>query len=265
MKNKNNDRRDFLKKITLAGAGLAFINNSFGSENNLTIQSEGLNLQPGTDFTLPPLPYAYDALEPFIDKQTMELHHTKHHQGYVDKLNKALSDAKVSDVSLEGVCKNISNYSVTVRNNAGGHYNHSMFWKIMKPNSSGTLNEPSGELADAIKSAFDSFSGFQDKFSEKALATFGSGWAWLLLNKDGKLEIVSTPNQDNPLMGVPIAASTSHEGHVGISELKSNPIIGLDVWEHAYYLKYQNKRADYINAWWNIVNWEEASLRFKNK
>ena len=265
MKNENNHRRDFLKKITLAGAGLAFINKSFGLENPPAAQSEVLDLKPSTDFTLPPLPYSYDALEPFIDKQTMEIHHTKHHQAYVDKLNAALSDVKITDTSLDGICKNISNYSTAVRNNAGGHYNHSMFWKIMKPNSSSTPNEPSGELADAIKSAFDSFSGFQAKFSEKALATFGSGWAWLLVNKDGKLEIGSSPNQDNPLMSLPVTVPAGKPAQTGVFELKGNPVIGLDVWEHAYYLKYQNKRADYIKAWWNIVNWEEASLRFKNK
>jgi Fe-Mn family superoxide dismutase len=255
-KNKNN-RRDFLKKVTLAGAGLAFIGTSFGRNNN---NESNLSSEAGiTDdnmFKLPPLPYAYDALEPYIDKQTMELHHTKHHQAYVDKLNKALADAKVSGVSLDDICKNVSKYSTAVRNNGGGHYNHSMFWKGMKP-STGTVlsptsaNEPSGKIGDSIKSSFDSFANFKTKFSEKALSVFGSGWAWLIINKEGKLEIGTTPNQDNPLMD--------------ISELKGNPIIGLDVWEHAYYLKYQNKRADYVNSWWNVVNWEEAAKRLEQK
>ncbi|MBI3501877.1 MAG: superoxide dismutase [Bacteroidetes bacterium] len=207
-------------------------------------------------FTLPLLPYAYDALEPFIDKQTMELHHTKHHQAYVDKLNKALADAKLSGLSLDEICKNVSKYSAAVRNNGGGHYNHSLFWKWMKPNKGSVLspssaNEPSGKLNDIIKSTFTSFDNFKTKFSETATKVFGSGWAWLVINKDGKLEIGSTPNQDNPLMD--------------ISELKGNLILGLDVWEHAYYLKYQNKRADYISNWWNVVNWEEAQKKFEGK
>ncbi len=242
-------RREFFKKGILAGAGIALINKSFGSNS----ESE-LGIPEDNMFTLPPLPYAYDALEPFIDKQTMKIHHTKHHQAYVDKLNKALTDAKISGVSLEDICKNISKYTSAVRNNAGGHYNHSMFWKGMKPNGGSVLspssaNEPSGKLGDSIKSTFDSFTNFKTKFSETAMKVFGSGWAWLVINKDGKLEIGSTPNQDNPLMD--------------ISELKGNPIIGLDVWEHAYYLKYQNKRVDYISNWWNVLNWEEASRRFE--
>ena len=254
MEKDKNNRRDFLKKVTLAGAGLAFIGKSFGSENNFAsaVAPIGESGIPEDNlFTLPPLPYAYDALEPYIDKQTMELHHDKHHQAYVDKLNKALADAKVSGISLDDICKNVSKYSTAVRNNGGGHYNHSMFWKGMKPSVATVLspaqNEPNGKIADAIKSSFDSFANFKTKFSEKALSVFGSGWAWLIVNKDGKLEIGSTPNQDNPLMD--------------ISELKGKPIIGLDVWEHAYYLKYQNKRADYVNSWWNIVNWEEAAKK----
>jgi Fe-Mn family superoxide dismutase len=244
-------RREFFKKGILAGAGLMMLNKSFGDEN---FSEPGI--PEDNMFTLPPLPYAYDALEPFIDKQTMELHHTKHHQAYVDKLNKALTDAKISGLSLEDICKNVSKYPVAVRNNGGGHYNHSLFWKWMKPSKGSVLspssaNEPAGKLADTIKSSFDSFENFKTKFSETATKVFGSGWAWLVINKDGKLEIGSTPNQDNPLMDV--------------SELKGNPILGLDVWEHAYYLKYQNKRADYISNWWNIVNWEEAGKKFEGK
>jgi len=242
-------RREFFKKGILAGAGIALLSKSFGNEIISGIPEDNM-------FVLPPLPYGYDALEPFIDKQTMELHHTKHHQAYVDKLNKALTDGKVSGVSLEDICKNVSKYSSAVRNNGGGHYNHSMFWKGMKPNAGSVLspsstNEPSGKLGDAIKSTFDSFANFKTKFSETAMKVFGSGWVWLVINMDGKPEIGSTPNQDNPLMD--------------ISELKGNPIIGLDVWEHAYYLKYHNKRADYVSNWWNIVNWEEASKRFDGK
>ncbi|TAL61063.1 MAG: superoxide dismutase [Bacteroidetes bacterium] len=218
-------------------------------ENKKVVQAEDL-------FALPPLPYAYDALEPFIDKQTMEIHHTKHHQAYIDKLNKAVTDAKLNGITLEVLCKNVSKYPIAIRNHGGGHYNHSMFWNSMKPNPGSVLepakaNEPVWKIGDAIKSTFDSFSNFKTKFTEKAMSTFGSGWAWLVINKEGKLEIGSTPNQDNPLMD--------------LAEFKGTPIIGLDVWEHAYYLKYQNKRADYVNSWWNIVNWEVASKRFEGK
>ena len=270
-KEKNN-RRDFLKKVTLAGAGLAFIggspllrSNSFGrNNNNEEIFSSESGIPEDNMFTLPPLPYGYDALEPYIDKQTMELHHTKHHQAYVDKLNKALTDAKISGVSLDDICKNISKYPIAVRNNGGGHYNHSLFWKGMKPNTGSVLapasaNEPAGKIGDAIKSSFDSFANFKTKFSEKALSVFGSGWAWLIVNKDGKLEIGTTANQDNPLMDISDGSASLTTG------LKGSPVIGLDVWEHAYYLKYQNKRADYVNSWWNIVNWEEANKRFEQK
>ena len=263
-------RREFFKKGILAGAGMALLNNSFGTEANLAVQHKTLNAEPGTDFILPPLPYAYDALEPFIDKQTMELHHTKHHQAYVNNLNKALSSFTTSNtISLEEICKNVSKYNMisiqdkgqqsshyVVRNNAGGHYNHSLFWKAMKPNvgsvlSPASTNEPSGKIGDLIRSTFDSYDNFKTKFSETAMKIFGSGWAWLVINKDGKLEIGSTANQDNPLMDV--------------SEFKGTPVIGLDIWEHAYYLKYQNKRIDYILNWWNVVNWEEANKRFEVK
>jgi len=243
-------RREFFKKGILAGAGIALLNKSFSKET-LSMTEPGI---PEDIFKLDPLPYAYDALEPYIDKQTMEIHHDKHHQAYVDKLNKAVLDAKITGVSLDDICKNVSKYPVAVRNNGGGHYNHTMFWKGMKPNAASVLspanqNEPSGKLGDAIKSVFDSFANFKTKFSETGTKVFGSGWAWLVINKDGKLEIGSTPNQDNPIMD--------------ISEFKGNPILALDVWEHAYYLKYQNKRADYISNWWNIVNWEEAAKRFE--
>lgn len=259
MENKNSNRREFLKKVTASSAGIFLL-----KENILASEPENSNLKPETAFgipednmfSLPALPYTYDALEPFIDKQTMELHHTKHHQAYVDKLNKALADAKLSGLSLEDICKNVSKYPVAIRNNGGGHYNHSLFWKWMKQNSGSVLspsspNIPSGKLGESIKSTFDSFENFKTKFSETATKVFGSGWTWLVINKDGKLEVGSTPNQDNPLMD--------------ISELKGNPILGLDVWEHAYYLKYQNKRADYISNWWNVVNWEEAQKRFEGK
>ena len=196
-------------------------------------------------FQLPNLPYAFNALEPHIDARTMEIHHDKHHQAYVTNLNNAIAGTDAEKMSIEDICKNISKYPAPVRNNGGGHYNHSMFWTIMGANSGGS---PSGALADAIKSAFGSFDDFKTKFADAGVKRFGSGWAWLIKNSSGKLEISSTPNQDNPLMD--------------IAEVKGFPILGCDVWEHAYYLNYQNRRPDYITAWWNVVNWNEVAKRF---
>jgi Fe-Mn family superoxide dismutase len=201
-------------------------------------------------FTLPPLPYAPDALEPYIDKMTMEIHHDKHHQAYVTNLNKALESAPdLANKSLEELLANNcaavpENIRTAVRNNGGGHANHSMFWTIMAPPDQ-HANEPSGKLGDAIKSAFGGFDQFKEKFNAAAAGRFGSGWAWLLPKAGGGVEITSTANQDSPLM----------EG--------KTPIMGLDVWEHAYYLKYQNRRPEYIGAWWNVVNWTEVEKRFK--
>ncbi|RZK82635.1 MAG: superoxide dismutase [Pedobacter sp.] len=196
-------------------------------------------------FELPALPYATDALEPHIDKLTMEIHHGKHHQAYVTNLNKALEGKPEATQSIEELVKNISKFPPAVRNNGGGHYNHSLFWEVIGPNKGG---EPTGELAEAIKSAFGSFADFKTKFAEAGATRFGSGWAWLSV-ADGKLVVSSTPNQDNPLMDV--------------AEVKGTPILGMDVWEHAYYLKYQNKRPDYIAAFWNVVNWDAVAERFK--
>lgn len=195
-------------------------------------------------FELPNLDYAFNALEPHIDARTMEIHHGKHHQAYVTNLNNAVKDTPAADLSLEEIVKNISQYSVAVRNNGGGHYNHSLFWKVIGPNGGGA---PQGELAAAINEAFGSFEEFKTQFNTAATTRFGSGWAWLVVS-NGKLVISSTPNQDNPLMD--------------IAEVKGTPILGLDVWEHAYYLNYQNRRPDYINAFWNIVNWNEVTARF---
>jgi Fe-Mn family superoxide dismutase len=194
---------------------------------------------------LPPLPYAFDALEPYIDKMTMEIHHDKHHGTYVTNLNKALEGhADLQALSLEDLLAHLDRVPEavrgTVRNNGGGHWNHSMFWKIMKKGGGG---EPKGALGDAIKGAFGSFADFKTKFSQAGITRFGSGWSWLLV-KDGKLLVDSTPNQDNPIMN------------------GGKPIMGLDVWEHAYYLKYQNRRADYVEAWWNVVNWEEIEKNY---
>lgn len=196
-------------------------------------------------FELPKLPYSFNALEPHIDAKTMEIHHGKHHQAYVNNLNSAISGTEAEKMSIEAICKNISKFPAAVRNNGGGHYNHSLFWTILKAGSNG---QPGGQLADAIASAFGSFDEMKSKFSNAGATRFGSGWAWLCIGPDKKLTIGSTPNQDNPLMDV--------------SEYKGTPILGLDVWEHAYYLHYQNRRPDYIAAFWNIVNWEEVAKRF---
>lgn len=195
-------------------------------------------------FELPALAYATDALEPHIDKMTMEIHHGKHHQAYVDNLNKALAGTEGENKSLDEIIKNISKYPMAVRNNGGGHYNHALYWSIMSPNGGGT---PSGELSKAIDAAFGSFDEFKKKFAEAGMTRFGSGWSWLSVAADGKLQVSSTPNQDNPLMD--------------IAEVKGTPILGMDVWEHAYYLKYQNRRADYVGAFMNVVNWDAVAER----
>lgn len=194
-------------------------------------------------FTLPPLPYAYNALEPHIDEQTMKIHHDKHHQGYVDNLNKAIAGTDNEHKSLEELLANAGKLPAGVRNNAGGHWNHSFFWEILSANG----GSPSGSLADAIKNAFGSLDELKAKFIAAGAGRFGSGWAWLIV-KDGKLEVTSTPNQDNPLMDV--------------ADVKGTPILGADVWEHAYYLKYQNKRGDYLSAIWNIINWNKVQENF---
>ncbi len=195
-------------------------------------------------FELPNLPYAYDALEPHIDARTMEIHHSKHHAGYTSKLNAAVEGTDLEGKSIEDILANISAHSGAVRNNGGGFYNHSLFWSVMSPNGGGA---PSGELAEAINSAFGSFDEFKNQFSNAAATQFGSGWAWLCVD-GGKLSVCSTPNQDNPLMDV--------------ADCSGTPILGLDVWEHAYYLNYQNRRPDYINAFFNVINWDEVTRRY---
>lgn len=195
-------------------------------------------------FTLPNLPYEFNALEPHIDARTMEIHHGKHHNAYVTNLNNAVAGTDAEKLSIEDICKNISKYPVAVRNNGGGHYNHSLFWTLLSPKG----GSPSGALLDAINAAFGSVDEMKTKFYAAAAGRFGSGWAWLIKDASGKLAITSTPNQDNPLMDV--------------AEAKGTPVLGLDVWEHAYYLNYQNRRPDYVAAWWNVVNWDEAAKRF---
>jgi len=196
-------------------------------------------------FELPALPYASNALEPHIDAKTMEIHREKHHAAYVAKLNEAIKGTDAENKSLEEIMKNVGKYGTVVRNNGGGHYNHSLFWTILSPNGGG---KPTGKLAEAIDSKFGSFDKFKEEFSNAAATRFGSGWAWLAVS-GGQLVVGSTPNQDNPLMDV--------------SDFKGTPILGLDVWEHAYYLKYQNRRPEYIAAFWNVVNWEEVGKRYE--
>lgn len=196
-------------------------------------------------FELPSLPYAHNSLEPHIDARTMEIHHGKHHNAYVTNLNKAIEGTDLENQPLVDILKNIDQHPAAVRNNGGGHYNHSLFWTVMSPNGGGT---PSGDLASAIDSSLGSFDAFKGEFAKAAATRFGSGWAWLCVHPGGKLEVCSTPNQDNPIM--------PNSGCGG------NPILGLDVWEHAYYLNYQNRRPDYIEAFFNVINWEEVSNRY---
>ncbi|WP_196885677.1 superoxide dismutase [Aureivirga sp. CE67] len=196
-------------------------------------------------FELPKLPYAYDALEPNIDARTMEIHHGKHHAGYTNNLNNAIAGTDLEGKSIEDILANLDLSNGAVRNNGGGYYNHSLFWTIMSPNGGGA---PTGELAEAIDAAFGSFDAFKDAFAKAAATRFGSGWAWLCVQKGGKVEVCSSANQDNPLMP-----------EIGCG---GTPILGLDVWEHAYYLNYQNRRPDYINAFFNVINWEEVSRRY---
>jgi superoxide dismutase, Fe-Mn family len=193
-------------------------------------------------FELAPLPYATNALEPHIDAKTMEIHHDKHHQAYVTNLNNAVKDTEMANASIEDLVKNAGKHPVAVRNNGGGHWNHTFFWGILKKNENG---KPSGELASDIDATFGSYDKFKEEFAKAATGRFGSGWAWLVVNDSGKLEVTSTPNQDNPLMDV--------------AEKKGTPILGLDVWEHAYYLNYQNRRPDYIAAFWHVIDWDKVS------
>lgn len=195
-------------------------------------------------FTLPALPYAHNALEPYIDELTMQIHHGKHHQAYVDNLNKAIAGTPNENKSLEELVEAAGSISAAVRNNGGGHWNHTFFWNSLSPKGGGS---PSGKLADMIKEAFGSFDEFKTKFQAAGAGRFGSGWVWLIIKKDGHLEITSTPNQDNPLMDV--------------AENQGIPLLGVDVWEHAYYLKYQNKRPDYLAAIWNVINWDKVAER----
>ncbi len=243
MKKDNPSRRDFIKAAGKAGIATGLSMTVLPS----LVKAEN-SFIAGTAFTQQPLPYTYSALEPVIDAMTMEIHYSKHATAYAKNLAEACTAEKVdvNSASLEDVLKNISKYSAKMRNNGGGHYNHELFWHCMKP---GTATKPEGKLAAAIDKGFGSFEAFKTKFTDAGKNRFGSGWAWLVQTPGGQLAVTSTPNQDNPLMD--------------ISEVKGVPLLGLDVWEHAYYLKYQNKRPDYINNWWNLVNWEFVSTRFE--
>ena len=236
-------RRSFLKKgslLTLAGMGTQVLSGSL-----LKAMSSSESVSLNEPFLLPTLPYSYDALEPFVDTMTMEIHYSKHHKAYVDNLNKAMAEGKIN-ATLDELLMNASKYSPIIRNNAGGHWNHSFFWKLMRPEGGG---EPDGEIISSINEAFGSFDVFKSRLEEAGLKRFGSGWAWLIVDANKKLSIGSTPNQDNPLMDV--------------SELKGTPILGIDVWEHAYYLKFQNRRGEYLKSWWNVVNWTEVNKNFE--
>ncbi len=215
---------------------------------SITVQSQNANQnQTFSKLEFQALPYSYDALEPFIDKQTVEIHYSKHHKAYFDNFVNAIKGTDLETIDIIDILKNISKYSVVVRNNGGGYYNHNLYWSVMKASGGGL---PTGKLSDAITKSFASFDEFKKQFSDAGKARFGSGWAWLCVDDKGNLFVCSTPNQDNPLMD--------------ISEKKGTPLLAMDVWEHAYYLKYQNKRLDYIDAFWNLVNWDEVAKRYEN-
>lgn len=250
-----NERRKFFKKTAALAlgviAGKALLSKSLASVEQL---EKEFQLTDSPKFTLIPLTYSYDALEPHIDKKTMEIHHSKHHQGYVNNLNKAIEGLK-EDVlgnppTMENIFNRIDKLPVAVRNNAGGHYNHSLFWLLMAAPSAGGGLAPKGKLAEALIATFGSLEAFKKQFTDAGMKRFGSGWIWLVKTKEGKLAITSTANQDNPLMNLPEI------------EIKGEPILALDVWEHAYYLKNENRRADYIASWWNVVNWKTAEELF---
>ena len=253
----NNSRRDFIKKSALLSTGIfmgtSIINSTLAantSDSDSSIFHDDILKSQEAAYTLPKLPYTYNALEPHIDKLTMEIHYSKHHQAYVTNLNKAIEtlDKTIADKAknLSTIFENMSLFPEAIRNNGGGHYNHSLFWNLMKPNSGG---EPKGKLGEAINATFGSFDAFKKQFADAAAKRFGSGWAWLVVS-NGKLTITSTPNQDNPLMNLPTIVA------------KGKPVLALDVWEHAYYLKNQNRRADYIASFLNVVNWEAAEALF---
>ena len=239
-------RRNFIKTIPLS-ISLATVTSELVSQTSTNTIFQTKNTNNIMAFELPALPYAFNALDPHIDAKTMEIHHGKHHNAYVTNLNNAVAaDATAQGKSLEDLIAHISKFPMAIRNNGGGHWNHSMFWSIMSPNGGG---EPKGEIALAINGAFGSFENFKKEFSNAGATRFGSGWAWLSVDANKNLFVSSTANQDNPLMD--------------IAEKKGTPVLGMDVWEHAYYLHYQNRRPDYMAAFYNVINWEEVNARFK--
>jgi len=242
-------RRDFIKKATASAAAIGIVWSGLPAFASGTEQKhdQTYSLPGSVGFNQSPLPYAYDALEDVIDAKTMEIHYSKHAAGYAKNLNDAAkAEGVIMTNPLEDVLTNISRYSVKMRNNAGGHYNHELFWKMMRPKKDN--NMPGGSLKANLETGFGSFEKFQEKFAEAGNTRFGSGWAWLYVDRNKRLKIGNTPNQDNPLMDV--------------SDIKGTPILGIDVWEHAYYLKYQNRRADYIKNWWKLVNWDFVEQRY---
>lgn len=241
-------RRDFLKASVKSSIAVTIGSGTLGSflESCSTTKHVATPAPFATGFDQKSLPYKYDALENVIDTATMEIHYTKHAAAYAKNLKEAAQAEGIATMSLEDILANVSKYSAKIRNNGGGHYNHEMFWQCMRPKQNNNL--PGGNLANAINANFGSFANFKTQFSDAGKNRFGSGWAWLYADKNKVLKIGSTPNQDNPLMNV--------------SDIKGFPLLGLDVWEHAYYLKYQNKRADYIENWWNVVNWDYVSQRY---
>lgn len=238
------DKREFIK---LAGlAGVAALSNPSGVLAAAPSHHSTLANSPKAPFELPPLPYGFDALEPSIDKLTMEIHHDKHHGAYVKNLNEAVKGTTFASLPLDQILNKVTEKDKAIRNNGGGHYNHSLFWTLMTHEKT----TPSGKLKSAINGAFGSWETFQGKFNDAAKTRFGSGWAWLIVTPEKKLSVISTPNQDNPLM------------HQVVKE-RGIPVLGLDVWEHAYYLKYQNKRPDYLSAIWNVINWKKVEEKFE--
>lgn len=252
MENLKTSRRDFIRKSALSAIGFAFINKEIFANSETTSPAVlDMYLGKGDAFTQKPLPYDFGALEPYIDKMTMEIHYTKHHAGYVKKLNEAVAATpELQGKSLSDILMHISTLPdamrAKVRNNAGGHWNHSFFWETLIPGSAKTITRD--DLRTALMSKYNSMENFQEEFNKAAAGVFGSGWAWLVKDAKGNLDIIGTPNQDNPLMD--------------ISEKNGKPLLGVDVWEHAYYLKYQNRRSDYLSAFWNIINWDTVSQRF---
>ncbi|MCW3461849.1 superoxide dismutase [Chitinophaga nivalis] len=237
------NKREFLRLTSLAGA--AVLSAPLSSLATTGFSPKPFLADPKAPFVLPALPYAFDALEPNIDRQTMEIHHDKHHAAYVKNLNDAVNGTTFASLTLEQILRRITYKDNAIRNNGGGHYNHSLFWTLLSPNKT----NPSDKLKGLISKAFGSWEQFQQQFNDAAKTQFGSGWAWLIVTPGKKLAVINTPNQDNPLMQ-------------NIVKQRGTPILALDVWEHAYYLKYQNKRPDYINAFWNVINWDEVEKRY---